>query len=284
MTARCSAIESRAFNSKTGKERDNADHDDEKDESNRWKDFTAKKPWMKGTVFDDDLKEERRDEIRTVLQRGVGLIGDVRELKHSNGKLFRASAELVPFAEADRFPDIGELQPLDPLLPQRRITSAMQFSTSLVLLSFNSFGREQVQEWLTAFGPEGLNNPGLKILELSVSDNWGARMIESWLRSGLRRSIDQSLHATFFPLFHADTIQLMNAGLGIQNQLVPYVFLVDSHGLVRWAGTGKPGGGELDALRVLSESLINEQVGNDSWGLGGKRKRKRKGVNPKKLT
>ena len=143
------------------------------------------------------------------------------------------------------FPDIGEVQPLDPLLPQRNVLMSMKLNTTLVLVSFNSFGHEQVQQWTTAISTE---NPEVKVLEISASDNWGARLIEKWLRSSLRSQIGEAYHATYFPLFSSKAIAKLCDGLGIENRLAPYAYLVDTHGLVRWRATGKPTMDEIESL------------------------------------
>jgi hypothetical protein len=225
------------------------------------------KEWMKGTVFDEKLKKEKRAELRKVLQRGVGFVGDVRELNRTEGKLFVAGDGVIPFADAQRFPDIGEVKPLDPLLPQRNVMMSMKLNTTLVLVSFNSFGHEQVQQWTVAISTE---NPGIKVMEISASDNWGARLIETWLRSSLRKQIEEAYHASYFPMFSSKAIAKLCDGLGIENRMAPYVFLVDSHGLVRWKATGQPSVEEIESLYNCVETLVAGESADSGSGKSGR--------------
>ncbi len=211
--------------------------------------------WMDGTVFDDNIKFDKRKLLKKELKRGVGFVGDIRELRATGGKVFPASENLIDFMDAAKFPNIGNIQPLDELLPKRDFNSILRLTTNLVLISFNSFGRSQVQEWGNVFKHE---NPGIKLVEISASDNWGARMIEGWLRKSLRSTIDSSLHSTFFPIFQADEISKLCNGLDIENRLVSYAYLVDTHGFVRWRGTGAPNAQELDSLLRCGFELAND--------------------------
>ena len=214
--------------------------------------------WMDGTVFDENVKHDKRQLLKKELRRGVGFVGDIRELRDNNGKLFHANDSPLDVSESITFPSVGEVQPLDERLPKRSFSSILRLTTNLVMISFNSFGRTQVQEWGGVFKHD---NPGIKMVEISASDNWGARLIEGWLRNTLKSTIDNSLHSTFFPIFGKDEIANLCEGLGIQNTLVPYVYLVDSSGRVRWQGTGKPNSQELDALLRCGLALIEEHDG-----------------------
>ena len=236
-------------------EEENAKQKQQQKDNNDEDDIKNKYEWMDGTVFDDNIKYDKRKLLKKELKRGVGFIGDIRELRQSGGKIFPANETLIDFLESTKFPNIGNVQPLDELLPKRDFNSILRLTTNLVLISFNSFGRTQAQEWGNVFK---YDNPGVKLVEISASDNWGARLIEGWLRKSLRSTIDSSLHSTFFPIFQADEIKKLCNGLDIENRLVSYAYLVDTHGFVRWKGTGKPTAEELDSLLRCGVDLIND--------------------------
>ena len=43
--------------------------------------------WMDGTVFDDNIKFDKRKLLKKELKRGVGFVGDIRELRETGGKV-----------------------------------------------------------------------------------------------------------------------------------------------------------------------------------------------------
>lgn len=180
----------------------------------------------------------------------------------SNPRLFKAEHALY-------FPNLHGLTLASPKDPQD--TTAMLRGQISVVTMFSSVWAETQVGSFT--GPK--QNPGLAELlannsqhvqkvDINVEEN----LMRAWLVKrfmwSMRKKLPLEQHARYF-LIEKGFNEMLKEAVGMMNTKVGYVYLVDSHCRIRWAGSGPAEAAELQTLNNgLAKLLAEKKAGADS--------------------
>jgi ATPase complex subunit ATP10 len=180
----------------------------------------------------------------------------------SNPRLFRADKALY-------FPNMHGLTLASPKDPQDT-TAILRGQISVVNLFSSVWAESQVA---TFTGPK--QNPRLAELLTSggqhvqkVDINLEENAMKAWLVKrfmwSMRRKLPLEQHARYF-LVEKGFTELLKEAVGMMNSKVGYVYLVDSHCRIRWAGSGPAEAAELETLNNgLAKLIAEKKAGGDS--------------------
>ena len=208
--------------------------------------------------FYEIFSKERRAEGRRRLQEELkkGHFDDFKQLRDTNGKLFRGSVGLLPQKISDVFP-----------VPSL-VSGVFQRDKRAVLLcaAARDGAQPMIDAWTTAFDNHFQNqDPGMVgIIELSVVDS----MVMSLpvLRSLLCNEKQQAVFEEKYQHVDAKSLFLFKGNKGFQevldmfqNRLIGYIYLLDKEGRIRWKGCGFPEEEELNHLIQAALDLVGNK-------------------------
>lgn len=179
----------------------------------------------------------------------------------SNPRLFKANHALY-------FPNLHGLTLASPKDPQDT-TAMLRGQISVVNLFSSMWAESQVA---TFTGPK--QNPRLAELLASggehvqkVDINVEENLMKAWLVKrfmwNMRKKMPLEQHARYF-LIEKGFSELLKEAVGMMNSKVGYVYLVDSHCRIRWAGCGPAEASELETLNNgLAKLIAEKKAGGD---------------------
>ncbi|OJD37647.1 mitochondrial atpase complex subunit atp10 [Diplodia corticola] len=212
---------------------------------------------------DYDKHLQRRKELAKAVAKPY--FRDFTNMQYHGGKSFLANPRIFRADRALFFPNfVGST-----LLPGA--AGRAPHSTTLALLNRVSLVSVYSSEWArvqatTFTGPDA--NPALAALlaanrgvaqhvELNVEPNPLRALILNMYKGRLRRQRDERDWDRYFVVRRGITEEMREC-LGIMNERVGYVFLVDGACRVRWAASGKAEGDEVEYLNKGLRMLIGE--------------------------
>jgi ATPase complex subunit ATP10 len=208
--------------------------------------------------FYEIFSKERRAEGRRRLQEELkkGHFDDFKQLRDTNGKLFRGSVGLLPQKISDVFP-----------LPSV-VSGSFQRGKRAVLLcaAARDGAQPMIDAWTRAFDDHFRDQDPrmVGIIELSVVDS--VVMSLPVVRSLLCNEKQQAEFEEKYQHVDAKSLFLFKGSTGFQdvldmfqNRLIGYVYLLDQEGRIRWKGCGFPEEEELNHLIQAASGLAEEK-------------------------
>jgi len=189
-------------------------------------------------------------------------------LRLQEGKTFVANPRLFKADKALYFPNMHGVTLASPKDP-RDTTAVLRGQISVVNLFSSMWGEAQVA---TFTGPK--QNPGLAALLASggehvqkVDINLEENFMKAWLIKQfmwrMRQNLPLEQHARYF-LVQKGFNELLKEAVGMMNSKVGYVYLIDSHCRIRWAGCGPAETAELESLNNgLAKLTAEKKAGGD---------------------
>ena len=104
----------------------------------------------------------------------------------------------------------------------------------VLLISFNEFSREILQEWIIKLSKDQSN---LNIIEISVASKWYIKFISSILRNKLKKTLNKEQQDYFYHKWTNFT-NVEREILDIDNPLAGYLYLIDKDNKIRAKTTG----------------------------------------------
>eukprot|EP01084_Bolivina_argentea_P091296 164363_1 len=181
---------------------------------------------------------------------------EMREWRHHHGKVFTASDQITTTDESKSFPSSFSVCRLsDGYASSIKDILGCHSKPRLVAVSFKSVGSDMLPSWTKPFTE--LMGGTLVIVNFVESVILG--LMKGAMMSGMRKSLDPSAHQYTWVHFGNATPLLECDFLHISNRLSCYVYLVDSSGLVRWAGCGQASDLEIESLKKCYSELMLEE-------------------------
>ncbi|KAL4796369.1 ATP10 protein-domain-containing protein [Aspergillus venezuelensis] len=212
---------------------------------------------------------ERREELTRQVSKAY--FRDWTNMRYNKGKTFLSNQRLFKREKSLYFPNLYGATLESPSLPQNT-TSVLRGKVSVINLFSSVWAESQVA---TFTGPN--LNPGLwdaikeggnlvQKVDINVEDNtlkaWLIRMF-MW---SMRRKMPKEQHERYF-LIRKGIDDGLKQAIGMMNNKVGYVYLLDENCRIRWAGSGPARPEELEALNNGVRKLVAERritLGSDA--------------------
>lgn len=190
----------------------------------------------------------------------------LKDLKKTEEKPTLANTTaLIPENEAKVFPMLSALQSLStgdrvdlPAFALRKNRSRDAAAQScLVAICFRDFGFQQLSSWINPFRAAFAQNDRVEVITVNVAEGWFNQYILQPIitASTKRNTKPEELDSTF--LYFGKTDNLRDS-LRMHNILVGYVFLLDGHGRVRFAGSGVASDAEVERLLKWTKEMTQD--------------------------
>ncbi|EDO44976.1 predicted protein [Nematostella vectensis] len=216
--------------------------------------LTARRTFLSKTKEEKQAAKEKRKQERKELVGEItkGYFSDLKELKQSGGKRFFAKDKLITEKDALVFPEFQAKN-----LRNRVINLRTEFpgSTTLVLMWLRAYGQIMCSKYKENFTKEFADHPDVKYFEVNVVEGWFYRLLKPFIEKSLRSQIPVKNQGNYLCYF--GNTEPLKKGL-VENVIVGYAFLVDSHGRVRWKAHGTPTQEELQYMTDCTNMLIRD--------------------------
>lgn len=157
---------------------------------------------------------------------------DLHSMRSHGGKIWKGPQTMIKENKALYFPDIMGVSLLD-----RNTVSTTQFlkgNVSVVSVLTSRLSSDHIKSFVEPNLEQFQDNPHFKYVQINLQQNAIKSYLVSLFLSGLRKETPQAFQPSY--IFARQNMELLRPRLGLQNQYLGYVFLVDEHCRVRWAG------------------------------------------------
>eukprot|EP00924_Labyrinthula_sp_SR-Ha-C_P009320 maker-scaffold_2-snap-gene-20.32-mRNA-1 protein AED:0.00 eAED:0.00 QI:98/1/1/1/1/1/2/115/231 len=192
------------------------------------------------TNFKQTEKQQRVERRREIQQ-------EMRD-RVAKGPFYKHNQDIKSLKEGDK-PFKTEIietkpRPFSGILLEKLDKEFLSIHTNTVLcFGFNALSFDMLKLWIPA-----IIAADAKFIQVSVVENWLFNKFSFMIRSSLQNQISEKLHdktCLYFGSF-AD----YKHELGIETTLLPYVYLIDAEGSIRFRGCGKPDETDLTLLKA----------------------------------
>jgi mitochondrial ATPase complex subunit ATP10 len=232
--------------------------------------------------------ERRRVYLRTYFRP---YYQEWKRMNYHRGKSFQSNKRLLRRDKALYFPNlVGDT--LDGFTAMDSCT-AMMGKISIVGMQMGRWAEEQVQSFVGEKENAELKGivEGNRGLVQRVHVNMQANVAWSWLvklfKSNLKKVVPEDEWSRYFFVrlprdIRKGLSEETRDAMGLLNSQVGYVYLVDSAGKIRWAGSGEAWSGEREGLNAAVLRLVAEEEGLKAEQLKEKEKPDAKGTSKEK--
>lgn len=211
-------------------------------------------------------KDQKKGGYRKViLEHSLGYFWAIKELASTNKKPIISNDAVVPAAEAEKFPSLGDMVNL-----KGEAVSIPEFFTrnnrskdasakcTLVAISYKDFGAQLLPSWIDPFDMafrKGVNNEAdrYEVVRIIINEGTMVKLLRTFITSGTKKNVPESDHASTL-LYYGDAEEFRDI-LRMHNIYSGYVFLVDGIGRVRWAGSGEGTEEEVHSMIGIAKDL-----------------------------
>lgn len=210
----------------------------------------------KDDMMDYDKHMEKRRELESEYLKGFD---EVRNFRSSGGKFWMAPGAYFRADKALYMPNfwgknlVGEWAPTTPVL-RGRVSVVRMFGSMSGEWQVNSFTKNLVDERLNSE-----NKRDFQIVDINLPDTRFKEYLVRLFMGNIRRSIkDKSRHSAYF-LCRKGVTKSMKKAIRADNTYSGFVYLVDRHCRIRWAGSGDATDDEKAYLDKFLSSVIKER-------------------------
>ncbi len=201
---------------------------------------------------------------RVILEHALGYFWAIKELASTNKKPILSNDVVIPAAEAEKFPFLGDMVNLkgetasipDFFTRNNRSKDASAKCT-LVAISYKDFGAQLLPSWIDPFDRafrQGANDTDrYEVVRIIINEGRMMKLLSPFITSGTRKNVPESDHANTL-LYFGDAEEFRDI-LRMHNIYTGYVFLVDGIGRVRWAGSGEGTEEEIVSMIGIANDL-----------------------------
>ncbi|KKY19990.1 putative f1f0 atp synthase assembly protein atp10 [Phaeomoniella chlamydospora] len=217
------------------------------------------------TNYDRHL--QRRQQLKTEFAKPY--FRDWTMLRHSKGKSFIANQLLFKGEKSGWFPNLwGETLSKEKgqgWLPKLgwNTTQVFQGNVNVVAIFSGLWAEKQVKTFVDDNSElmellDQNRNGLLRLTRINIEDNWLRRSVVKAFKYRLRSLFPEEEWARYFIVDKSIRSQELKDAIGFLNSKVGYVYLVDSHCRIRWAGSGHANPQEAASLVVGAKRLLEE--------------------------
>ncbi|KAL1720621.1 ATP10 protein-domain-containing protein [Schizophyllum commune] len=196
----------------------------------------------------EGVQKERQHLLR---QAGKSYYEDMINTRHHGGKTWIAPKQAIREDKALFFPNITGKS----LLGNQRHTTTLCFGriTVLSLLSTRIseiHSARLVQPTLSAYA----QHPLFQHVQINLQENLLKSFLVSLFTNSIKKQVPEAEHDHY--LVSSQNMEYLRGPIGMDNEKVGYVYLIDENLKIRWAAGGEPEESEIDALRTCTGVLL----------------------------
>ncbi len=124
---------------------------------------------------------------------------------------------------------------------------------ALISVAFERHAQGMLDSWSEPFVQKFGGDEAYVAYELPIIDAFWPRLISFSIDAGMRSGIPRERHP-YVVTYYGDSTDLRQA-LGISDRSLGYAYLLDRHGVIRWAGNGYATASRIDEMIGIAEEL-----------------------------
>lgn len=139
---------------------------------------------------------------------------------------------------------------------QKTLPDAAQGAPALIVVAFVREAQEMIDSWVTPIREEFQGTDAIAVYELPVIASAIWRPMHRIIDGGMRSGIPVRDHDYVMTVYH--NASGLTDELEIDDRSLAYVYLIDSHGTIRWQGSGFAETQTLYRLREMIHTCLRE--------------------------
>ncbi|GAA5857454.1 hypothetical protein JCM8547_009281 [Rhodosporidiobolus lusitaniae] len=209
----------------------------------------SREEWRAELLSKEKRLQERRHLVKQVSK---GYFHDYNSLRQEGGKAFIAPKTLIREDLSLYFPDIEGTS----LATKEKVHTTDLFENKVSLVAISSFrsSEEHINSFVRPALSDLKDDKAFQYVYLNLQENPLKSFLVSMFLSSLRKAVPVEQHPTY--LLSHQSLEYLREPMGMENQHVGNVFLVDWNRKIRWAGCGWATLDEEEALRRCAHVLV----------------------------
>ncbi|KAJ3716809.1 ATP10 protein-domain-containing protein [Lentinula guzmanii] len=199
---------------------------------------------------DEAIAEQRKHLVKEAVTKGY--FHDLNATRRHGGKTWIAPKVLIREDRSLYFPDICGKSLADG--SEEHTTSMCMGKISIICLLNTKISEIHVASFTTPTLARFSSHPLFNHLQINLQSNALKSMLVSLFLSSLRRTIPPEQHSYY--LVSSQNLEYERDAIGLMNDRVGYVYLVDENLRVRWAGCADATPEEARSLEVCVSMLV----------------------------
>ncbi|KAI7905517.1 ATP10 protein-domain-containing protein [Cokeromyces recurvatus] len=183
---------------------------------------------------------------------------DVHEMRKHGGKMYFANTQLIKPEKAGYMPNF-EAQNLS--REKMNTTEKLVGKTTLMTFVSASFGAPHVDSFIKPFLEKYKDSEDIQVVEVNVQENILKQLLLKAFVPSLRRKLPQERRKNYCLIFK--DIGRVRRMLGMTNQYIGYVFLIDEDCKIRWTAHGEATPEEIGNMLAMTDYLHEKKIKND---------------------
>ncbi|CAO3636253.1 unnamed protein product [Cunninghamella blakesleeana] len=184
---------------------------------------------------------------------------DVHEMRQHGGKMYYAKNTLVPADKAGYMPDF---EGSDVHKKTIHTTDALLGKITLMSFVYAKYGETHVNSFINPFLAKFKDTDSVQTFELNVQENLLKQLVLKAYVSSIRKNLPEERKDKYAFLFK--DIKKTRKMLGMTNEYIGYVYLVDEDCKIRWAAHGNATDQEVANMLAMTEYLNNKRIKNSA--------------------
>ncbi|KAF9073034.1 ATPase assembly factor ATP10 [Rhodocollybia butyracea] len=206
---------------------------------------------LKQVLTDDTaIAEQRKHLVKEAVTKGY--FHDLNATRWNGGKTWIAPKVLIREDRSLYFPDIAGKSLLHGN-PRHTTSMCIGHITILCILS-TKISEIQIDAFTKSSMARFSWHPLFQRIQINLQENILKSLLVSLFLASLRRAIPVDQHATY--LISSQNMEYQSEAIGLENNRVGYVYLIDENLRIRWAGCADPTADEAKALEVCTGILL----------------------------
>ncbi|KAE9406187.1 hypothetical protein BT96DRAFT_791879, partial [Gymnopus androsaceus JB14] len=210
---------------------------------------------LKQVLTDDEaILEQRRFLVKEAVTKGY--FHDLNATRSHGGKTWIAPRVLIREDASRYLPDIAG-RPLSGG-PDRHTTEMCLGKITVLCMLSTKISEIHTSSFTTPTLDRYSSHPLFQHIQINLQENILKSLLVSLFLSSLRRSVPPELHSNYLLSNSAKNLHFEydKEAIGLTNNRVGYVYLVDENLRIRWAGCGDATVEEARALEVCTGMLL----------------------------
>ncbi|KAJ4470550.1 ATP10 protein-domain-containing protein [Lentinula edodes] len=199
---------------------------------------------------DEAIAEQRKHLVKEAVTKGY--FHDLNATRRHGGKTWIAPKVLIREEKSLYFPDILGKSLADG--SEQHTTSMCTGKISVLCLLNTKISEIHVASFTTPTLARFSEHPLFNHIQINLQSNTLKSMLVSLFLSSLRRAIPPEQHPYY--LVSSQNLEYQRDAIGLTNDRVGYVYLIDENLRIRWAGCADATAEEAHALEVCTDMLL----------------------------
>ncbi|KAJ3967287.1 ATP10 protein-domain-containing protein [Lentinula raphanica] len=200
---------------------------------------------------DEAIAEQRKHLVKEAVTKGY--FHDLNATRRHGGKTWIAPTVLIREDRSLYFPDIAGKSLADG--SEQHTTSMCAGKISVISLLNTKISEIHTASFTAPTLDRFSSHPLFNYLQINIQSNTLKSILVSLFLSSLRRAIPPEQHPYY--LVSSQNLEYQREAIGLANDRVGYVYLVDENLRVRWAGCADAMPEEARSLEVCTGMLLN---------------------------